>query len=108
MFLLYLYKISILLSVLFTGFQMLAIVIAGCAAIFIFFVIIVWHVYSNKRRPQLQSSVVIAEPLQPQVVCRSVPCQHPYYRVISEYTDQDISKERALLNEKVGVHYFIL
>lgn len=87
---------------------MLAIVIAGCAAIFIFIVIIAWHVYSNKRRPQLRSSVVIAEPLQPQVVCRSVPCQHPYYRVISEYTDQDVSKEPALLNEKVSVYYVTL
>lgn len=80
---------------------MLGLVVAGCAAIFIFFVVIVWNVIKNQQRPQLKSSLLIAEPLQPQVVCRSVPCQHPYYRVISEYSDQDASHEAIPLNEKV-------
>ena len=85
---------------MFRGLQMDGFAIAGCAAIFILFVIIAWQVYSKKRRPKLQSSVIIAESLQPQVVCRSVPCQHPYYRVISEYSGQDVPKELMPTNGK--------
>ncbi|GFT56246.1 hypothetical protein TNCV_130301 [Trichonephila clavipes] len=47
-----------------------------------------------------RSSLVIAGCLQPQVVCRSVPCQHPYYRVISEYSAEKAPQKNVVSIEK--------
>lgn len=79
---------------------MLGFIIVGCSAIFLFFAIIVWHIFNHQQRPRRHSSLIVAEPLQPQVVCKSVPCQHPYFRVISEYCDAEIGKESTPLNEE--------
>ncbi|GFY59495.1 uncharacterized protein TNIN_153641 [Trichonephila inaurata madagascariensis] len=77
-----------------------SILIIGCTTPLILFIIIGWFICHRRRKPQLRSSLVIAECLQPQVVCRSVPCQHPYYRVISEYSAQKAPQENALSTEK--------
>ncbi|GBL81498.1 hypothetical protein AVEN_143756-1 [Araneus ventricosus] len=63
-----------------------SILLVGCITPLILLIIIGWFVCHRRRKPQIRSSLVIAECLEPQVVCRPVPCQHPYYRVISEYS----------------------
>ncbi|GFY60297.1 uncharacterized protein TNIN_83071 [Trichonephila inaurata madagascariensis] len=76
--------------------------IIGCTPL-ILFIIIGWFICRKRRKPQLRSSLVIAECLQPQVACRSVPCQHPYYRGISEYSAQKAPQKNVLSIEKVRI-----
>ncbi|GFW90757.1 probable RNA-directed DNA polymerase from transposon X-element [Trichonephila clavipes] len=74
--------------------------IIGCTTPLILFLIIRWFICHRRRKPQLRSSLVIAGCLQPQVVCRSVPCRHPYYRVISDYSAEKAPQKNVLSIEK--------
>ncbi|KAF8790887.1 uncharacterized protein LOC129960556 [Argiope bruennichi] len=74
-----------------------SILLVGCITPLILFLIIGWFICHRRRKPQFRSSLVIAECLEPQVICRPVPCQHPYYRVISEYSGH---QEKAPLTEE--------
>ncbi|KFM75442.1 hypothetical protein X975_19103, partial [Stegodyphus mimosarum] len=80
-----------------------AFAIVGCVTSLLFIIIIGWQLYNRKRKPRFNNRLVIAETLQPQIVCCSVPCQHPYYRVISECTEYKIPQEKAFVKEKVDI-----
>ncbi|XP_071043630.1 uncharacterized protein [Parasteatoda tepidariorum] len=76
-----------------------SILIAVCSISVVAFIVVGGLLCSRRKKPTLKNSIVIAESLQPEVLCKSVPCQHPYYRVIFECSRQNIP-ENNLTREK--------
>ncbi|KAG8176888.1 hypothetical protein JTE90_008328 [Oedothorax gibbosus] len=68
-------------------------VLAGCGAFFVVGIVLGWLLLHRKRGQPIQRTLVIAECIQPQLQCKPVPCQHPYYRVISECSEKPIEEQ---------------